>query len=59
MRRRGAYRANTPDFDGTANDFMRERLTQQAIIVFAALLVIYPVGWLLYASATPGGLESG
>jgi iron(III) transport system permease protein len=32
-----------------------ERLAQQAIILFAAALVIYPIGWLLYASATPGG----
>jgi len=32
-----------------------EHLAQQAIILFAAALVIYPVGWLLYASVTPNG----
>jgi hypothetical protein len=40
---------------GSLSETRGERLTQQAIIVIAALLVIYPVGWLLYASATPGG----
>lgn len=32
-----------------------ERCTQQAIILLAAALVLYPVGWLIYASLTPDG----
>lgn len=40
---------------GSLSETRGERLTQQAIIVIAALLVIYPVGWLLYASVTPSG----
>ena len=39
----------------TTQDTFKEQLFQRAVIAFAAALVIYPVGWLLVASVTPGG----